>query len=397
MEAAAGGRLPPGTPQRESSAWRRELENWYVSNMFDGLARALAFAGAWRRGAPGLREEETEIERGDRVVPATLLRPDPLPSPLPAWIVLHGITRPGRRHPTLLRFVRALASSGAVVLVPEIPEWRALLMAPEKALDTLRGSILSLVGREESAPGRIGAMGFSFGVSAVLAAASNPSLAKHLGGVAGFGGHCDLERTLRFLFLGEHEWKGRTYLGDPDPYGRWVVGGNYLDKIPGFGEATDVAEALLELAREAGDLQVGAWQDHLDASKERLRRGVHSSRSDLFRALAPPAGERTPRELAEILAPALALTARETSPLFEPARFLDQVTVPVRLIHGKADRLIPFSESLRLRDAFPPEADVRVYLTALFAHSQRHRGNGSAEVGEQIRFLRVMTHTLGML
>lgn len=364
--------------------------------MFKGLGRALAFAWAWRRGATGLREEETEVLREDGAVPATLFRPDPLNSPLPGWVVLHGITRPGRHHPTLLRFVRALAGSGAVVLVPEIPEWRALHLAPERALGTLRGAILSLAGRRETAPGRIGAMGFSFGVSAVLAAASDPSLAKHLGGVAGFGGHCDLERTLRFLFLGEHEWKGRTYLGDPDPYGRWVVGGNYLDQVPGFGEATDVAEALLELAREAGDLQVGAWEGHLDPLKERLLLQVDPSRRELFRALAPPAGERTPRELSEILSPALSLTARETTPLFEPSGYVGRITVPVRLMHGKEDRLIPFSESLRLRDAFPPGADVQVYLTGLFAHSQRHRGKGAAELGEQLRFLRVMTHMLGM-
>jgi pimeloyl-ACP methyl ester carboxylesterase len=365
--------------------------------MLTGLKRALAYAGAWRQGAPGLREEEKEIPRTEGSVPATLFRPDPLPSPLPAWIVLHGITRPGRRHPTLLRFVRALAGSGAVVLVPEIPEWRALHLAPDEAMDTLRGSILSLADMGEAAPGRIGIMGFSFGVSAVLAAAADPALAKHLGGVAGFGGHCDLEHTLRFLFLGEHEWKGKAFLGDPDPYGRWVVGGNYLDRVPGFRDATDVAEALLELAREAGDLQVGAWESHLDPVKERLRERVHASRRDLFRALAPPAGERTPRELAEILAPALALTARETSPLFEPSRILQRVRVPVRLIHGRADRLIPFTESLRLRDAFPPEADVRVYLTGLFGHSQRQRGEGLEEISEQLRFLRVMSHLLGML
>ena len=373
------------------------MEKGYVSWMLTGLRRALAFAWAWRRGATRLHEEETEIRREDGKLPATLLRPDTVPGPLPAWVVLHGITRPGRRHPTLVPFVRALAGSGAVVLVPEIPEWRDLLLAPERALDTLRGSILSLAGMEETISGRIGAMGFSFGVSSVLAAASDPSLAKQLGGVAGFGGYCDLERTLRFLFLGEHEWKGTTYHGDPDPYGRWVVAGNYLSRVPGFEEAIDVQHALLELSRQAGDLQVGAWKSHLDPLKEKLLVKVHSDRQALFRALAPPAGERTPRELAETLSPALALAARETTPLFEPTLFLDRITIPVRLIHGRTDRLIPFSESLRLREAFPLRADVQVYLTGLFAHSQRHRGSPIAEVGERLRFLRVMSHILEML
>ena len=365
--------------------------------MLNGLRRALAFAGAWRRGVPTLREEEMEVQRTGDTVPATLFLPHPLSSPLPAWVVLHGITRPGRRHPTLVRFVRALAGSGAVVLVPEIPEWRALHLAPEQALDSLRGSILALARRGEAAPGRIGALGFSFGVSPVLAAASDPALAAHMGVAAGFGGYCELERTLRFLFHGEHEWRGRTYLGDPDPYGRWVVGGNYLDKVPGFGDATDVAEALLELAREAGDLQVGAWERQLDPVKERWSEKVHPSRRALFRALAPPAGEHTPRELSDILIPALALTAQETSALFEPSRFLPQIRMPVRLIHGKADRLIPFTESLRLQESAPPQADVRAYLTGLFAHSQRHRGKRAREVSEQLGFLRVMAHLLGSL
>jgi hypothetical protein len=365
--------------------------------MLNGLRRALAFAGAWRRGVSTLREEEVEVQRKGDAVPATLFLPHPLTSPLPAWVVLHGITRPGREHPTLVRFVRALAGSGAVVLVPEIPEWRALHMAPEQALDSLRGSILALARRTEAAEGRIGAMGFSFGVSPVLAAASDPALAAHLRVAAGFGGHCDLERTLRFLFHGEHEWKGRAYLGDPDPYGRWVVGGNYLDKVPGFGDSSDVAKALLELAREAGDLQIGAWEPQLDPVKVRWSEEVHPSRRDLFRALAPQAGEHTPRALSEILIPALALTAQEASPLFEPSRFLPQVRVPLRLIHGKADRLIPFTESLRLREGAPPGADVRAYLTGLFAHSQRHRRKGAREVVEQLSFLRVMTHLLGSL
>ena len=365
--------------------------------MLNGLRRALAFARAWRGGAPGVREEEMEVRRTVDTVPATLFLPGSLEAPLPAWVVLHGITRPGRRHPTLVPFVRALAGSGAVVLVPEIPEWRALHLAPERALDTLRGAILSLAQREEAAPGRIGGLGFSFGVSPVLAAASDPALAKHMGVAAGFGGHCDLERTLRFLFQGEHEWKGRTYLGDPDPYGRWVVGGNYLDKVPGFGDATDVAGALLDLAREAGDLQVWAWERQLDPVKERLGERVHPSRRALFRALAPPAGEEVPRELSDILVPALALSAQETSPLFEPSRYLSQLRVPVRLIHGKADRLIPFTESLRLQELAPPQADVRAYLTGLFAHSQRHRGGRAREVSEQLSFLRVMAHLLGSL
>jgi len=68
----------------------------------------------------------------------------------------------------------------------------------------------------------------------------------------------------------------------------------------------------------------------------------------------------------------------------------------VRLIHGRQDRLIPFTETLRLAERFPPKSDVRVFLTGLFSHSQRHGGRLKIqELREQLRFLRLISVVLG--
>lgn len=283
-------------------------------------------------------------------------------------------------------------------MVPEIPEWRDLYLAPDEARDTLRASVLLLDEREETASGRIGALGFSFGVPQVLIAAADPELRGHLRAVAGFGGYADLDRTFRFLFCGEHEWEGRTYRDRPDPYGRWVVAGNFLARVPGFEDATDVAEALLALARVAGDLQIPSWSGRFDPVKDDLVRKIHPSRRELFTALAPPGSELPPADLSEHLAPALARTTREASPYSEAGPFLEQVSVPARLIHGREDRLMPFTESLRLRESFPPTADVRLHVTGLFAHSQRNRARQAlAELREQLQFFWTMTDLLALL
>jgi pimeloyl-ACP methyl ester carboxylesterase len=363
--------------------------------MIVGLKRALSFAWKWKVGATGIQEEEMEIERGDRSVPATLYYPDHLPAPVPGWVVLHGVTRPGRHHPTLLRFVRALAGTGAAVLVPEIPEWRELCLAPDEAGATIRTSVLHLAERGEALPDRIGVMGFSLGVPQVLLAATDPSLRGRLRGVAGFGGYGDLDRTIHFLFRGEHEWEGRVHETDPDPYGRWIVGGNYLTRVAGFEDAGDVAHALLSLAREAGDLQVGAWEACYDSVKEGLIKEIHPSRHDLFRAFAPPTGHAPPKELSSMLVPVLADAARAAAPHAEPGSFLERISVPVRLVHGRGDRLIPFSETLRMAEAFPSTADIRVYLTGLFAHSQMDSAAGAeGGVEEQLHFLRILSDLL---
>jgi fermentation-respiration switch protein FrsA (DUF1100 family) len=366
--------------------------------MIPGLLRALSFAWKWQGGATGLQEDELEIDRGDRSVPATMFHPNSARSPLPGWVVLHGITRPGRHHPTLLRFVRALAGSGAAVLVPDIPEWRDLWLVQGEVQATIRASVIHMSERSGVCPDRIGAMGFSLGVPQVLLAATNADLEGHLRAVAGFGGYGDLDRALRFQFDGEHEWKGTTFRAEPDPYGRWIMGGNYLTRAPGHEDAADVAEALMALAREAGDLQVSAWESCYDEVKEDLERGVHPSRRELFRAFAPAAGHYPPKEWSERLVPALAAAARTTAPQVDPLSFIRRISVPVRLVHGRGDRLIPFSESLRLGEAFPASADVSVHLTGLVSHSQvdEDRGGG-AGMEEQLQFVRILSDLLSLI
>ncbi|NNM05089.1 MAG: hypothetical protein HKO65_08305 [Gemmatimonadetes bacterium] len=305
------------------------------------------------------------------------------------------MTRPGRHHPVLVRFIRALAGTGAVVLVPEIPEWRELYLAPDEATATIRASVFRLEAEGLGRAGHIGVMGFSLGVPQVLFSATDPLLREHLGGVAGFGGYGDLDRAIHFLFEGEHEWDGRHYRLDPDPYGRWVVGANYLTAIPGLEDAADVAQALVALAKKAGDLQVGAWDACYDSYKEELIGRIHPTRHELFRAFAPPAGHGSPSEAARHLAPALAQAARTSVPHSDPMSFLDRVSVPVRLVHGRGDRLIPFSETLRLAEAFPRRTNVRAYVTSLFSHSNEDEGEvKETGVEEQLNFLRILADLL---
>lgn len=367
--------------------------------MISGLRRSLSFAWKWEGGATGIQEDELEIHRGDRSVPATLFRPSFARSPLPGWVVLHGITRPGRHHPTLLRFVRALAGSGAAVLVPEIPEWKDLWLVQDEVQATIRSSVIRLGEMSGTQADRIGIMGFSLGVPQVLLAATDPDLVDRLKAVAGFGGYGSLNRALRFLFDGEHEWKGKTLKTKPDPYGRWIIGGNYLTKTPGCEDAGDVADALITLARKAGDLQVASWGSSLDRIKVELEEGIHPSRREIFRAFAPPSGHPPPEDLSRQLIPALAAAARAAAPQGEPVSFVDRISLPVRLVHGRGDRLIPFSESLRLGEAFPPTADVRVHLTGLVAHSQvdeDQRGVGGG-MKEQLQFVRILSDLLGLV
>ena len=289
---------------------------------------------------------------------------------LPAWIALGGVSRMGRFHPQLVRFARALASTGTAVLVPEIPEWRRLDVNPRVALPTIRGCIARLARRAEVRSGKVGLIGFSFGAPQVALAAGQDDVAEHVAGIALFGGYCCLERTVVCQFTGNHEWEGTGYELDPDPYGRWVMAGRHLTDIEGLEDATDVAAALYRLAVEVSEKRIAAWDPHHDATIGELRIALPARRRPLFDLFATPStAQRPDREEGLAIARRLARAARRVEPLLDPGPYLSTVGVPTRLIHGRGDRLIPFTESMRLGERLPLADRQALSVTGLFAHS----------------------------
>src|SRR5438093_1368283 len=117
------------------------------------LALTLALPGAESWLAPLHAEvvvEEMSIEAGGRRLVADLYRPS---APRGALLLVHGLSRAGRRHPDLVRLARLLARQHRLVLVPhfeglaayrlsgrEAAEVRAALRAP--------GALAADLGRE---------------------------------------------------------------------------------------------------------------------------------------------------------------------------------------------------------------------------------------------------------
>jgi pimeloyl-ACP methyl ester carboxylesterase len=323
-----------------------------------------------RPGSIPVDSAETTYDRGGgRRDPATIFHPVGARGPLPAWVLLHGITWTGRSHPQLTRLARALSASGSVVMVPEISEWRALRVVPEITVPVIRSAVLDLDARDDVRAGHTRLMGFSFGATQAILAASDARLDGHLAAVASWGAYADLHRTARFLFTGRFEHNGVAYFEDPDPYGRYVLGANALAVTPGYEDAGDVAAALHELASESGRRGVFAGAPEYDPFKRDMRDRVAPERQalyDLFvttgprRAVDDPAVER--------LAHALADSAIAHDPLFDPNRWLDAVRVPVLLSHGRHDSLIPFSECAQL-DRGLGQQSRGATVTDLYAHS----------------------------
>jgi dienelactone hydrolase len=351
------------------------------------------------RADHGVVATEVTYTRDGVHVPATLYRPR-RPGRVPGWVVLHGLTYTGRQHPGLIRFVTAIAAAGNAVFVPDIPEWRELRVAPAVTRETIRTAVRHLHDRDDVDPDRIGLFGFSFGATQALIAATDPEVQSLLHGIAAWGGYCVLDRLFVFGMTGEHELDGTNYLLPPDPYGAWVMAGNYLTSIPGHESDGAVARALHELAFEAGRVGAHAWEPVYDDKKRRLRATLPPDKVELFDIVAPLTTDAPgDRDYRRSLGLALSETVQRVDPGLDPEPHLGRVGVNVLVAHGRDDRLIPFTESIRLSRALPPERLQGCTITGLFAHSGgTNTGIGALHLaGEGLRFVRVLRNILRLV
>lgn len=343
---------------------------------------------------------ETTFTRGPETLPATIYRRRDRAQFHTAWVVLHGITYRGRQHPGLQHFAGAMAAAGHFVFIPEIPEWSRFQVAPGLAVPTIRAAVHALHERPEIDRDRIGLFAFSFGGTQSIVAASDSSIARELRGVVSWGGYESVHNLIHFGFTGEHELDGRRYQVEPDPYGRWIVGANYLAKMTGFEHMEDVAASLIELSRAAGERGVYAGDPSYEPLKHEIAARFTGEKLRVFDVFAPRGRiVGADRAFARELAQPLAETVVQCDPLMDPSAALQGIAVRTYLAHGRDDRLIPFTESVRASRRIPAENLAGCAVTGLFAHSGGTSTSLSAmgKVREGALFLSVLDRALSLI
>ncbi len=205
---------PPG--ERAEGGCRRSAER----PMDRSLRFLLRFAHS---AADPAREREILFEVEGEPRPATLSVPEAGGRVHPAWILLQGLTVPGRHHAGARRMARALAAAEHLAFVPEVPSWTALRVDPRQAEPTIRAALRFLADRPGVDRGRVGLRAFSVAatwalevVAGELGHAPLPGSRQAPRAVVGVGGYRDFRRTVQAMVVGEHQWRGRHYRYVPD-------------------------------------------------------------------------------------------------------------------------------------------------------------------------------------
>ncbi len=244
-------------------------------------------------------------------------------------VVAHGVHYRGIDEGRLVPFARGLAESGLTVLTPELSDL-ADYRITDSGVGVIRDSVRYLAAdREHVRSERVGLLGFSFGGGLALVAAEDPETSEHLSFVTSVGGHHDLRRVLRFLIHDEIETPNGIVKLKAHEYGLVVlVYGNLEHFVP----ASDLP------AMRAG---FKAW---LEEDRKAAREFAQARTSAEANALWAALEGGTLQSLAPRLDALLAAQGAQLATLSAAGR-LAELNVPVYLLHGAHDNVIPPSET----------------------------------------------------
>ena len=273
----------------------------------------------------------------------------PRVSPHRCLVIGHGVHYKGIEEPRLVRFSSELANAGAVVLTPELSDL-ADYRVTRSGADVLGESVRSLSERCP-AGSKVGLLGFSFAGGLALLAALDARVSDHLAYVASVGGYHDLRRVLAFLLTDTVQTLQGPTERRAHEYGLVVLLYQYL---PSF-----VPEEDLPYMRPA----IRAWLEEDRSRAWALASRATTEKSErVFTALAT-------RETGAIREAMTRVLSSETDALraLSPAGRLNEIRVPVYLLHGTGDSVIP-PEETAWADKELGERPHRALITPLIEH-----------------------------
>jgi pimeloyl-ACP methyl ester carboxylesterase len=292
--------------------------------------------------------EDFSIETNDGPVPGRLYLPAGIARPH-GIVVVPGIHHLGIYDPRFVNFSRALAGSGFAVLTPVLASL-ADYHVDASSIPTIGAPPAWLERRLGTGPVAVIALSFSGGLA--LLAACDPQYAPHVRVLVLFGGYDNLERVSRFLATGQEEFPDGNVIPAPaHDYGASVFVYAHLSQ---FFDAKDIPAAHEALKYWLWEEPENAqpWLDKLSPPARKLLDALMSRRIDLVR----------PQLLAAIHADADELAS------LSPHGQIANLRIPVFIIHGATDTVIPPAESLWLEKEVPRRDLRAVLITPAFTH-----------------------------
>jgi pimeloyl-ACP methyl ester carboxylesterase len=311
--------------------------------------------------------QEITLPQVNNSVRARLYMPSGVAHPA-GMVLVHGIHHLGIDEPRLVSFARAAAGSGFAVLTPEVAAL-ADYRVDSASVATIGESPAWLQKRLGGGP--VTVVGISFAGGLALLAACDPRYGPHIRALLLMGAYDDLGRVSRFLATSQAELPGgRLEPYTAHDYGAAVFVYSHLDQ---FFDASD-----LSVAHDA--LRYWLWEQPQKAQPllARLSPGGRATMDLLM--------ERQIARLRPRLLDAIQMDQSQLAAL-SPQRHLSELHVPVFILHGLTDDIIPSTESLWLEREIPQPYLREALITPAFSHVDPEKAASWREELRLVKFL----------
>jgi dienelactone hydrolase len=336
-------------------------------------AHAAAPAGGEARTSPPaqppLIEEEITVPGADGSFRARVYRRPDQPRGR-GLIVGHGIHHEGMNEHRMVPFARELARNGLVVLTPEMTDL-ADYRITRQSVSVLRDATIYLGSRKDLVTDEpVGMLGFSFAGGLALVAAAEPQLAGHVAYVVSVGGHHDLERVLRFLIRNEIETPDGIQRRQAHDYGLMVLLYGAVDRFAPEADRPALRDALRSsLHQDPASAAAAAARLTTDRGRQLWR----LAETRQLQTLAPELEAIVTERRAELAA-------------LSPRGRLAALHVPVYLVHGADDSVIPAIETTWASRELG-DADHLALISPLIEHVEVNRAAGFMDKLALVRFI----------
>lgn len=267
----------------------------------------------------------------------------------PTILLAHGMSKKGIDDPRITELALGLASSGYTVVTPEYHEVMHLEISeqtPENILD----SFLAL--EDYSGELNLNKLGFfsvSFSGGMGLIALMDKKLSGKVKSAIVIGGFADFSSTA--FYTVENYYR--------DDYGTFIYFYNYIQK------EMNVSNTLVQLFYESA-LDNGLQREKENSISKNLYNKLENSEKEIYDNICK--NEEYRKELVTRINLKLTELMKSTSPLYR----IESLNVPLALIHGKDDAVIPESESIKLGEKLISTGkDCFLEITGLLSHGDR--------------------------
>lgn len=273
-------------------------------------------------------------------------------SDAPAIIVLHGVHHLGMEEPRLIAFASAMSRCGLRVLTPELPGIKDYQVSPE-SIRTIGESAMWLGTQNPGGVRKpVGVMGLSFSGGLSLLAAADPVYQPSISFVVAIGSQDQMVRVAKYYRTGEGARpKGAPELLTPHEYGALVLEYEHPEDFVSAADVPGVRAVLRAHLYEDGPGEKAAMAALTTAQQAEVRGMLNTTSPEIHAKLE--AGEA--RHEADMAA-------------VSPHGHLEKLAVPVYLLHGAGDNIIPASETEWMAAELPPTSLKSVLISPVLSH-----------------------------